>query len=990
MKNIFSFFKIKPDIELLIVSDDKEAKQAEFVTYYFGLQPFVLSDLRANAGDDLLSFSQEMQSITKSLDLYHNYKKQNKVLIAPLRTVSFPLPKKECFDTFTIAFADTVNIEELKNKLYNWGYYFVDIVTQEGEVSIRGDIIDIALLDEESAFRVSLFDDEVESIRKFNVEDQKSFKDEIESFQISPAFLALDEVKFEKINEKIEVDSSDAFIKDIHSLGFWHLDELAEFYPKILKSFITQKALNEIEEAYIFDEMRLPKEEFLATNAIALDDEYNEISPANINEFLEFHKDKKVTIISSAQAKVKAHELDLSNRDINYIFEDWIINLISNDEVIISLNKEVKKRKKKKAKLIIDELKIGDLVVHEIHGIGEFKGIEPVTVMGACRDFVILMYANEDKLLIPVENIDIIDRYVADSGSVAVLDKLGKGSFAKLKSKVKDKLFAIANDIIKIAAARELVSGIKMNTNKEELQLFAKSAGFEYTKDQTRSVKEMFNDLSSGKVMDRLLSGDVGFGKTEVAMNGILAAFLNGYQSLFVCPTTLLSSQHYQSIRSRFEPFGIKIAKLDKRATPKEKANIKKSLEDGSLDLVVGTHSILGVSCKNLALVVIDEEHKFGVKQKEKLKALREDVHIFSMSATPIPRTLNLALSKLKGMSSLLTPPSERVGVRSYVKEYNEKLIKEIILREKRRGGQLFYIYNNIATIEAKKEDLLEILPSIKIEIIHSKITSAKSEQILSDFSEGKFDILLATSIVESGLHLPNANSIVIDGANRFGIADLHQLRGRVGRGSKEGFCYFVVENKNTITNNAIKRLLALESNSYLGSGTALAHQDLEIRGGGNIIGEAQSGHIKQIGYALYLKMLEETLSQLSGEAKTEHKTVDIKLTISAYISSDYISEDRVRLELYRRLGRSADKVSVYEIEEEMEDRFGKLDTPTKQFIELIIIKINAINKDIKTISNYETNISIVYEDGRKELIKAPSRDDDDLIATTLKYLKGK
>lgn len=340
------------------------------------------------------------------------------------------------------------------------------------------------------------------------------------------------------------------------------------------------------------------------------------------------------------------------------------------------------------------------------------------------------------------------------------------------------------------------------------------------------------------------------------------------------------------------------------------------------------------------------------------------------MSATPIPRTLNLALSKIKGMSSLSTPPKERIGTRTFVKEYDDKLVKEIILREKRRGGQLFYVYNNIATIKDKQYEISKIVPNLKIDIIHSQIPQKESEEILENFTNGKSDILLATSIVESGLHLPNANSIIIDGADRFGIADLHQLRGRVGRSDKEGFCYFLVEDKSKITSDAIKRLVALESNSYLGSGTALAFHDLEIRGGGNIVGEAQSGQIKHIGYALYIKMLEDAISTLSGESKAQEKSVDIKLTISAYISSDYISEDRLRLELYRRLSRCKTKEEVYEIENEMEDRFGKIDTTTKQFLELILIKIKALDKGIKTISNYEQNITIVYNDDKKETIK--------------------
>ncbi|MDX4047749.1 transcription-repair coupling factor [Aliarcobacter skirrowii] len=993
MKNIYSYLKnLKEqkrlkECELLVVNDDKEAKIASDIISFLGFSPFTLPDFRANFKDDLLSFKEELQDITKTLSSFYEYKKENKILISPIRTISFPLPKKECFDSFTINFADKLDLQELKEKLYNWGYYFVDIVTSEGEVSLRGDIFDIASLGSEFGYRVSLFDDEVESIRKFDIEDQKSFKDEIESFTIKPAFLALNSATYENLNEKIETISSDAFIKDIHSLGFWYLDDMATYLPQNMSSFITLNALSELDEAYIFEEKRLNKDKFLTLPKIIEDDRYKEISPSNIKEFITFHKDKKITLISSSEARVKAVDLSLDDKDIKYIFSHEIINLLSSDEVIISLNKEIKKKRKKRVKFVIDELVLNDFVVHEKHGIGVYKGIEPVTIMGAKRDFVVINYQGEDRLLIPVENLDTIDRYVADGESYAIVDKLGRGSFAKLKEKVKDRLFEIANDIIKLAAARELVNGIKIDIDEFLIKEFQSKAGFSYTKDQTRSINEIFADISSGKVMDRLLSGDVGFGKTEVAMNALLAVINSGYQAIFVCPTTLLASQHYHSISKRFKEFGIDVYKLDGKSSAKEKSSIKKGLEDGSVKFVIGTHSLLDIKTSNLALVIIDEEHKFGVKQKEKLKGLREDVHIFSMSATPIPRTLNLALSKLKGMSTLLTPPSERLGVRTFVKEYSDGLIKEIVLREKRRGGQLFYVHNNIASIEAKKKDLEKLIPNIKVDIIHSQIKPADAEKIIENFENKEFDILLATSIVESGIHLPNANSIIIDGADRFGIADLHQLRGRVGRSNKEGYCYYVVEDKSKITPEAIKRLVALESNSYLGSGTALAHQDLEIRGGGNIIGAEQSGHIKQIGYGLYLKMLEDTLAVLSGEQKDEKKSVDIKLAISAFISSDYIVEDRIRLELYRRLSRVNDTSSLYAIEEEMEDRFGKLDTPTKQFMDLILIKILAMSKGVEQISSYEMNITFV-KDGIKETIKSRSKDDDDIISATLQYLR--
>ena len=990
MNNIFEHLQQnKP--QLLVVSNEKQADIATSCASYLGYEPFVLSDFRANYGDDLLSFSAELKIITKVLEQFYKYKKQNKLIIAPIRTITFALPKLENFETFDICFGDTINIEELKSKLYNWGYIFVDIVEEEGEASFRGDIIDIYPLDGEESYRISLFDDEVESIRKFDVENQKSFKDELEYITIGAAFLSLSDEKLQELNNKIEQSNSDAFVKDIHSLGFWYLDNLAQYYTQTLDSSITKEALDEVDEVYISSEKRIQKEQILSLNPVLSSNKYTQIEVANYLDYLQLHKDKKITIISSTEGKVRSQDLPLlaNNKFVNYKvkYSNEILNLISDDEVIISLNKEVKKRRKKKPKIVVDELKKDDYVVHETHGIGQFVGVEPVTIMGSTMDFVVVNYLGDDRLLIPVQNIDLIDRYVANSGGVASLDKLGKGSFAKLKGKVKERLFAIASDIIALAAKRELLEGIKIDVNKEEIILLQNQAGFEYTKDQKRSVKEFLDDISSGLVMDRLLSGDVGFGKTEVALNGILATIKSGYQAIFIAPTTLLVSQHFEGLRKRLTPFGIKCAKIDGRTSAKDKTAIKKQLEDGTIDFVVGTHALLNIKCKNLALIVIDEEHKFGVKQKEKLKDLRSDAHIFSMSATPIPRTLNLALSKIKGMSSLLTPPRERLGVRSFVKEYDEKLIKEVILREKRRGGQIFYVYNNISTINNKKEELNAILPNLKIEIMHSKITPKESMRIIEDFEEGKFDILLATSIIESGLHLPNANTMIIDGANMFGIADLHQLRGRVGRSDKEGYCYFVVEDKKKLSSDAVKRLVALETNSYLGSGTALAHQDLEIRGGGNIIGEAQSGHIKNIGYSLYLKMLEEAIATLSGEVKEEKQSVDIKLTINAFISSECVSEDRIRLELYRRLSKCEDKASVFEIQDEIEDRFGKLDIPTKQFIDLIIIKILAKEKNIKAISNYDMNISITKQNDEKIMIKAPSKDDDDIIDSVLKFL---
>jgi transcription-repair coupling factor (superfamily II helicase) len=669
-----------------------------------------------------------------------------------------------------------------------------------------------------------------------------------------------------------------------------------------------------------------------------------------------------------------------------------IVNLFSDDEIIISLNKEIKKKRKRKPKVVLDELKVGDYIVHDQYGVGLFEGLSQVRIMGGMRDFVSIAYAGEDKLLLPVENLHLIDRYVGDSGNIPLIDKLGKGSFQKLKSKVKKRLFEIANEIIKRAAERQLIEAKTIKHEITELQDFVYGAGFEYTADQVTSISEIRSDMLSGQVMDRLLSGDVGFGKTEVAMNALFMAVKSGLQAAIVVPTTLLSNQHYNSVLERFEKYNITVAKIDRFTTTKEKKSFILGLKNGEYQVAVGTHALMSVDFQDLGLMIIDEEHKFGVKQKEKLKEKAKNLHLLSMSATPIPRSLNMALSSLKGYSQLLTPPSEREDVRTYVREYNEKMLKEAVHRELKRGGQLFYVFNKIATIEQKRKKIEELLPNIRILVLHSQIPPLTAEKQLLKFANKEYDLLLATTIIESGIHMPNVNTIMIDGANNFGIADLHQLRGRVGRGSRQGFCYYLIEDKDMLTDDAKKRLMALESNSFLGSGAVLAYHDLEIRGGGNLIGEAQSGHIKNIGYSLYLKMLEEAINQLSNKSEeTVHNEVtEIKLAISAFISQQVISEDKLRLEIYRRLALCKTPSAAYELEAEMIDRFGTLDAHTKSFIEMIVIKLLATNKKIKTISNYNQNITLIYHNEKKESFSARSKDDDDIISALLEHLHKK
>jgi len=990
MSHIALFEQLKTrkfSTDILLCEDATEAKKLQDVCSYFEKDVSVFPDIRANYMDDLRSYSEEFFELFAKLRSYHTAKKKP-LVIMPYKTALLKMPKADTLKSRKISFADDLDLEALKATLLQWGYTFVDIVQVEGEVSFRGDIIDIYPPSSENPYRISLFDTEVEQIKAFACESQRSQGSELESIEIPSAFYALDSDAYAALNQKIENSASDSFSKDMASLGFWYLDDLAENFLEGKKTLFSKNFSAKIEEAYELDRVQIAQEFFEGIAVLAESKAYKELVVVDVTRLLSVHKKKKITLIAMNDAVLKqAGIYDTSEYEVKNL--PVIVNVIGEDEMVVSLNREVKKRRRRKSTILLDELKPGDYVVHEEYGVGIFQEITQAKILGGMKDFIVIKYLGDDKVLLPVENLDAIDRYIAGAGSLPSIDKLGKGSFGKLKAKVKERLFAIASEIVNTAASRALIQAPILEVDKAKLRAFQAEAGFEYTLDQKQAISEIHAEVSSGHIMDRLLSGDVGFGKTEVAMNAMLAAIHSGYQAALIVPTTLLSSQHYKSLVERYENIGITTARLDRFTSAKDKKAIERGLAEGEIDVVVGTHALFNTTFKKLGLVIIDEEHKFGVKQKEKVKQMYEKVHLLSMSATPIPRSLNQAMSSIKTMSQLLNAPQERKGVRTFVKNYDEKMLKEAILREMRRGGQIFYVFNSIAQMSIKEGELKALLPNIRILMLHSKVSQVQSEKDLIKFENGEYDILLATSIVESGIHMPNVNTIIVDGADRFGIADLHQLRGRVGRGHQEGFAYFIVEDKEHLTDEGKKRLLALESNSFLGSGSVLAMHDLEIRGGGNLVGDAQSGHIKNIGYSLYLKMLEDAIKELSNTKEKVRAKVDIKLSISAFISDEVVSEDRLRLEIYRRLSLCEEVSEIYEIEEELHDRFGELDTPTKQFIELMVIKLLALDKKVKTISNYAQNITIEYQNGSKEMIKSESKDDDDIIKAVLYYLRN-
>ncbi|GAA6904607.1 transcription-repair coupling factor [Helicobacter pylori] len=978
------------DYQILACKDFKESELAKEVISYFkpNTKAILFPEFRAKKNDDLRSFFEEFLQLLGGLREFYQAleNKQKAIIIAPISALLHPLPKKELLESFKITLLEKYNLKDLKDKLFYYGYEILDLVEVEGEASFRGDIVDI-YAPNSKAYRLSFFDMECESIKEFDPTTQMSLKEDLLEVEIPPTLFSLNEQSYKDLKTKVEQSPLNSFSKDLTSFGLWFLGEKANDLLHAYKSVISPRALGEIQELASLNELDGERFKFLKVLENPQGYEDLEIHAHALESFIALHSNRKITLLAPNKTILDNAISALEKSHIECVIAPFVLNFKTPDGIFISLNSFERKKKRQKSKLALNELNAGEWVVHDDYGVGVFSQLVQHSVLGSKRDFLEIAYWGEDKLLLPVENLHLIARYVAQSDSVPTKDRLGKGNFLKLKAKVKTKLLEIAGKIIELAAERNLILGKKMDTHLAELEIFKSHAGFEYTSDQEKAIAEISKDLSSKKVMDRLLSGDVGFGKTEVAMHAIFCAFLNGFQSALVVPTTLLAHQHFETLRARFENFGVKVARLDRYASEKNK--LLKAVELGLIDVLVGTHAILGTKFKNLGLVVVDEEHKFGVKQKEALKELSKSVHFLSMSATPIPRTLNMALSQIKGISSLKIPPTDRKPSRTFLKEKNDELLKEIIHRELRRNGQIFYIHNHIASISKVKTKLENLIPKLKIAILHSQINANESEEIMLEFAKGNYQVLLCTSIVESGIHLPNANTIIIDNAQNFGLADLHQLRGRVGRGKKEGFCYFLIEDQKSLNEQALKRLLALEKNSYLGSGESIAYHDLEIRGGGNLLGQDQSGHIKNIGYALYTRMLEDAIYELSGGKKRLEKSVEIQLSVSAFLNPELIASDSLRLDLYRRLSLCENTDEVGQIHEEIEDRFGKIDDLSAQFLQIITLKILANQLGIIKLSNFNQNITITYSDEKKESLKAPSKDDNDILETLLKHLRA-
>jgi transcription-repair coupling factor (superfamily II helicase) len=626
-------------------------------------------------------------------------------------------------------------------------------------------------------------------------------------------------------------------------------------------------------------------------------------------------------------------------------FETAGLAVVSEQDILGDrLTRVVKKKKKSDAFIFeISQLHEGDYVVHEDHGVGQFEKLETVVVDGVPHDCLKLIYAGGDKLFLPVENLDVLSRYGSAEGG-AVLDRLGGSAWQARKARVKRDLLVLANELLKIAAQRVLRHAEPMQYDRSAYDKF--EAGFPYpeTEDQQKAIDDVLEDFERDQAMDRLICGDVGFGKTEVALRAAAAAAFSGYQVAITAPTTLLARQHYQGFAKRFSGFPIRVGLLSRFVTGKEAERVRDDVARGDINIIVGTHSLFSEKMKfsNLGLLVVDEEQKFGVKQKEKLKQLKENVHVLTLTATPIPRTLQMALSGVRELSLITTAPMDRLAVKTFVLPYDPVVIRDALMREHYRGGQSFYVCPRISDLQELADQLKELVPELKTVVAHGQMTPDELEEKMSAFYEGAFDVLLSTNIVESGLDIPNANTMVVHRAEMFGLAQLYQLRGRIGRSKQRAYAYLTFEPQKKLTKAAEQRLHAIEQLDTLGAGFQLASHDLDIRGAGNLLGEEQSGHIKEIGVELYQQMLEEAVAAAKSGGKIsaeDHWSPHINLGMPVLIPEDYIRDLNLRLSIYRRIADLSDKQEIEAFAAEMIDRFGPLPDDVENLLDLMEIK---------------------------------------------------
>lgn len=943
------------------------------------------------------------------------------IVIAPAKVLLEKFPSNTFFEnnSFKLKVGESIDQKNLLSRLIKLGYKRSTMVSDIGEFSIRGDIADIYSL-EENPVRVEFWGDEIIDIRFFNNETQKSIE-KIKEITIEPLYKFIlpdstpedfpkelqeqldNEGYFEGVNVYQSYFNNDLvsvldYFKD-YIIVFDEYAEVSAKYQQIDDNFVnnyneglkTQNIhpLKEINHFILAETLnrtagmqKIYFNNFLSdenNEVIDIDARNVQVFDADMNEaakFLKEHKGYQITIATDYQERVKEVLSDYDIFDINFIknitsqgteIQDGKILLLTDRELFNKRQKEVpsnrKRHYKEKAEYIesINDIKEGEYVVHSIHGVGVYKGLTKQEFDGQLKDYLTIEYANKDKLHIPAEQINMLCRYRGSGQVKPKLSRMGGSDWENTKTRVKKEVETIAYDLLRLYARRKMKTGIEFAPDSP-LQLEMEDT-FEYieTPDQLKSINQIKADMESPNPMDRLVCGDVGFGKTEVAMRAMFKAVTSLKQVAVIVPTTVLALQHYQTVSERFKPFGIDVELLCRFRSAKEKKETLKNLATGKCDVVIATHSLLqdNVIFKDLGLLVIDEEHRFGVRHKEKLKEFRENIDIISMSATPIPRTLYMSLSGIKDISVINTPPQNRLPIKTFVGEYNEQIVKNAIVNELDRDGQVFYLYNRVETIEEFKLELQKLVPNARIAVGHGQLSEKHLEDVIIGFDNHDYDILLCTTIIENGLDIPNANTMIIHEADKLGLAQLYQLRGRVGRSEKQAYCYCLYKKNKELSQEATERLKAIREFTTLGSGYRIAMRDVEIRGVGNILGTKQHGHMINVGFDTYCQLLEETVNELKGEKVKANKPTIVDINITAYIPDEWVGSGEQKMIEYKRLSDVKNETELDYIISEWKDRFSRIPEEVENLIKLIKIRLLATDCGITIIREAGNDIRV-------------------------------
>lgn len=1006
---------------LIVASDENRAQQIysslvelfeENMVHFFPVEPLLETQAAVSSLDEL---SQRLDAMSFLLT------KQKGIVISTPQALQYPLPAAIKFkaNSLTLKVNQVCNLSKICDFLVRCGYKRDDLVANPGEFALRGDILDIYPINIAYPYRIEFFDDEIDNIRTFNPVSQRT-KDSLTEVVIEPADDQLDKLYqnedyttiLDYLTESgiICFDDIRAIRQNIVQIDARNRDYLAhETSTNIKNSRLDFTSIfNQIVQAKIYSSLfqvsvndlkidqllnlhtREPQQFFSQMSLIKNELSVYELQQQTViiqadnlvraKQIKSTFADYGIDITIAAENRLIPNKRQIIVDNFNQGFVLPRINLVYLTEHDLfnrqpHIHKKIKSLENAQQIRSYQELNPGDYVVHINHGIGIFEGIKTLESNGKKGDYITITYRNHDQLFVPADQLGVVQKYVASDGKIPKINKLGGNEWAKTKCRVQEKIEDIADELLAIYAHRATEKGFAFLPDDELQRDFEASFPYLETPDQIKAIKEIKLDMQKEKPMDRLLVGDVGFGKTEVALRAAFKAIDSGKQVAFLVPTTILAEQHYATMLERFKDFPVNVAMLCRFQTEKEADEIATNLSNGKIDIVVGTHRILSrdIKFKNLGLLIIDEEQRFGVKHKEKLKKLKNNIDVLTLTATPIPRTLHMSMIGVRDLSVMETPPANRYPIQTYVTEETPNIVREACLRELARNGQIFFLHNKIQDIDQKVAYLSQLIPEARIEYIHGRMSERQLEDIMLRFTQKKFDILVTTTIIETGVDLPNVNTLLVENADTYGLSQLYQLRGRIGRSSRLAYAYFLYKRDKVLTEVSEKRLNAIRDFTALGSGFKIAMRDLSIRGAGNILGKQQHGFIDSVGYDLYAQMLDQTIKQKRGD-KVCHKTnAEVRINLEAYIPTEYISSQKQKIEFYEKIKHANDVKAIDDIADELIDRFGTYPKSVENLLNIATIKVLADTAQILSITNIDKKIDIVLDQKASEELKGPN-----------------